>query len=222
MTLVKLCGMTGAEEVAHAVTAGADRLGFVVEYPQANPWNLSRGQARMLMAPVPTHVARVVVVGGDADTILGIVADLVPDMVQIHDDGPAEVVAAVAASGVPVVKALRIDVDAADPDPEEWIARGRAFVAAGARELLVDSKSATRPAGTGVAVDRGFVRRVVAGVGVPVVLAGGLDPQNVAATIWAVGPAVVDVISGVEGAGHVKDPALVTAFVAAVRGVATR
>lgn len=218
MTRVKICGMTSAPEVAQAVAAGADRLGFVTEYPQRNPWNMPRARARALMEAVPAGVVRVAVVGGDAAAILGIVRDLAPGMVQIHDDGPAEVVAAVAAAGVPVVKALRIDVDAPDPDPDEWIALGRAFVAAGATELLVDSKSSARPAGTGVAVDRAFVRRVVDGVGVPVVLAGGLNPGNVAATIRLARPAVVDVISGVEGPGHVKDPALMAAFVAAVRG----
>lgn len=217
MTLVKICGMTRPDEVAAAVSAGADRLGFVVEYPQDNPWNLTRDRARELMAAVPPGVLRVAVVGGDADGILGIVRDLAPDMVQIHDDGPADVVAAVAAHGVPVVKALRIDVDAPDPDPAVWIALGRSFAAAGAAELLVDSKSSTRPAGTGVTVDRAFVGRVVEAVGVPVVLAGGLNPGNVAQTIRHVRPAVVDVITGVEGPGHVKDPALVAAFVAAVR-----
>lgn len=217
MTLVKVCGMTLPQEVEHAAAAGADRLGFVVEYPQRNPWNLSRAGARALMAAVPAGVARVAVVGGDAGSILAIVSDVAPDMVQIHDDGPAEVVAAVADAGLPVVKALRIDIDALDPDPDEWIVRGREFAAAGAREILVDSKSSRRPAGTGIAVDRAFVRRVVEGVGVPVVLAGGLNPDNVAETIRDVRPAVVDVITGVEGPGHVKDPARVTAFVAAVR-----
>lgn len=218
MTLVKICGMTRPQDVAAAVAAGADRLGFVVEYPQGNPWNLPRDRARELMAAVPPGVLRVVVVGGDAQAILGIVRDLAPGMVQIHDDGPADVVAAVAAARVPVVKALRIDVDAPDPDPEHWIGLGRSFAAAGAAELLVDSKSSSRPAGTGVAVDRAFVRRVVEGVGVPVVLAGGLTPGNVAGTIREVRPAVVDVISGVERPGHVKDPALMAAFVDAVRG----
>ena len=217
MTRVKICGMTRPEEVAAAISAGADRLGFVVEYPQDNPWNLTRDRARELMAAVPPGVLRVAVVGGDADAILDIVRDLAPNMVQIHDDGPAEVVAAVAAQGIPVIKALRIDVDAPDPDPAAWIAMGRSFVAAGAEELLVDSKSSARPAGTGIAVDRAFVRRVVDAVGVPVDLAGGLNPGNVAQTIRDVRPAVVDVISGVEGPGHVKDPALMAAFVAAVR-----
>ncbi|MCC6831151.1 MAG: phosphoribosylanthranilate isomerase [Thermoleophilia bacterium] len=217
MTLVKICGMTRPEDVAAAVAAGADRLGFVVEYPQDNPWNLTRERARDVMDAVPQRVLRVAVVGGGADAILEIVGNLAPDMVQIHDDGPAAVVAAVAAAGVPVVKALRIDVDAPDPDPAHWIALGRAYAAAGAAELLVDSKSSARPAGTGVAVDRAFVRRVADGVPVPVVLAGGLTPANVATAVREVRPAVVDVISGVEGPGHTKDPALMAAFVSAAR-----
>jgi len=217
VTLVKICGMTRPEDVAAAVAAGADRLGFVVEYPQDNPWNLTRERARDVMDAVPQRVLRVAVVGGGADAILEIVGNLAPDMVQIHDDGPAAVVAAVAAAGVPVVKALRIDVDAPDPDPAHWIALGRAYAAAGAAELLVDSKSSARPAGTGVAVDRAFVRRVADGVPVPVVLAGGLTPANVATAVREVRPAVVDVISGVEGPGHTKDPALMAAFVSAAR-----
>ncbi|MFN8121603.1 MAG: hypothetical protein U0237_04145 [Thermoleophilia bacterium] len=101
------------------------------------------------------------------------------------------------------------------------MAPGRSDAAAGAAEPLVDSGSSSRPAGTGVAVDRALVRRAVEAVGVPVVLGGGPNRANVAETVRDARPAVIDVISGVEGPGHVEDPALMAAFVAADRDALT-
>jgi phosphoribosylanthranilate isomerase len=217
MTLVKICGITHADDAAAAVAAGADRLGFVVDYPVPTPWTLDAGTAARMMAGVPDGVLRVAVVGGSAEAILAIAAATGADAVQIHDDGPPEVVAAVAAAGVPVIRALRIDPGLGTPDPAEWVARGREYVAAGAGELLVDSVTAARPAGTGLAVDPGLVGEIVRAAGVPVVLAGGLTPETVAAAVRAVRPACVDVISGVAAAGGRKDDARMRAFVAAVR-----
>jgi phosphoribosylanthranilate isomerase len=217
VTLVKICGVTHADDAAAAVRAGADRLGFVVEYPVPTPWTLHAARAAELMAGVPGTPVRVAVVGGTAEAILAIVRSTRPDAVQIHDDGPPEVVAGVAATGVPVVKALRVDPSRHDMDAAGWIALGRAHVAAGAAELLVDSVTAARPAGTGLAVDRALVREIAAGVGVPVVLAGGLTPGNVADAVREVRPACVDVISGVAAGGGRADHAKVAAFVAAVR-----
>jgi phosphoribosylanthranilate isomerase len=67
---VKICGITHPDDAALAVEEGADALGFVVEYPDANPWILSRHRAAELMRTVPPFVTRVAVVGGDARTIL--------------------------------------------------------------------------------------------------------------------------------------------------------
>ena len=214
---VKICGITSAADAEVCARAGADRLGFVVEYPEDVPWNLSASEAGRLMRRVPRGVVRVAVVGGTAGTIVGIVDATGADAVQLHGDEDEDTVAAVAATGVPVVKALRADASRAAGDPGEWVAAARRFVTAGAAEILLDSRSTDRPAGTGVAFDRRVAATVVRELDRPVILAGGLSPGNVTDAVARVRPAGVDVISGVEGPGHRKDPALVAAFVAAAK-----
>lgn len=219
MTFVKICGVTSEADLRLSVATGADRLGFVVEYPADVPWNLDRHQAARLIAQVPASVSAVAVVGGDAATILELIDRTRAGMVQLHGDEDLATVRAVAASGLPVIKALRAEVGDLVGDPAGWIATARAFADAGAREILVDSRSAARAAGTGVPFDWDLAAAMAAQLPVPLVLAGGLTPGNVADALARVRPAGVDVISGVEGPGHSKDPALVERFVAAVRAV---
>lgn len=103
-------------------------------------------------------------------------------------------------------------------EPEDWVALARTFIDAGAAEILLDSRSADRPAGTGEAFNWDVARAVAETLDVPVILAGGLHPGNVAEAIATVRPAGVDVISGVAGVADRKDPALIRGFVNAVRG----
>lgn len=219
MTLVKVCGLTDAGDVATCAAAGVDRLGFVVEYPLPVPWSLSRARAAMLMEAVPGPAARVAVVGGDAGAILAIAEATGADLLQLHGDESEAVVAAVAARGHRVIKALRVDPDA-PPTPDDLARQAGRFVAAGAREILLDAKTASRPAGTGRALDRALAREVARALAVPLILAGGLTPENVGAAVRHVRPAGVDALSGVEDARHRKDAARVRAFVAAVRAAA--
>lgn len=213
---VKICGLTHPDDVRAAVAAGADRLGFVVAYPQPVPWQLDVARARELMA-LADGCARVAVVGGDAQPIIRIVGDTGVELAQLHGDEPPQVVEAVAGTGVRVVKALRTEVGRPVGDPEDWIAAARTFIDAGAAEILLDSRSADRPAGTGEVFNWDVARAVVDALDVPVVLAGGLTPRNVAEAIATVRPAGVDVISGVSARGDRKHAGLMRAFVAAAR-----
>jgi phosphoribosylanthranilate isomerase len=214
---VKICGLTHAADVASAVELGADRLGFVVDYPLPVPWNLSPARARELMSHAGGR-DRVAVVGGAAETILRIVGEVGPEFVQLHADEPADVVATVARSGVPVIKALRALTGQPVGAAAQWIDLARRFAAAGATEILLDSRSADRPAGTGEVFNWEVAAAVVEALaddGVPVLLAGGLTPGNVADAIARVHPDGVDVISGVAGVADRKDPARMAAFIAA-------
>jgi phosphoribosylanthranilate isomerase len=222
VTRVKLCGVTTAADVELCVEAGADAIGFVVRYPEPVPWNLEPRQARELVARVPPFSATVAVVGGDARAILELVEQVAPNAVQLHRDEDAATVAAVAAglagTGVKVIKAVRIATDAgAVPPAEHWLGLARAFVDAGADAILLDSKTTLRPAGTGQAFDWQIARTVVAELGAPVLLAGGLTPENVAGAVADVRPYAVDVISSVEDHQHRKAPERVRAFVRAAR-----
>jgi phosphoribosylanthranilate isomerase len=219
---VKTCGITCEEDLELCAEAGADAVGLVVEYPLPVPWTLTRARARELARYAPRSTDRVAVVGGDAATILGIVHEVEPTVVQLHLDESIETVSAIreglSGAGVRIVKAIRIRADRdAVPPAEHWLGLAHRFVDAGAHRILLDSKTSTRPAGTGVAFDWAIAREVAAGLGAPLSLAGGLTPENVAAAVREVRPHEVDVISSLEDERHRKVPERVRAFVAAAR-----
>ena len=228
MARIKMCGITREEDVAMCADAGADALGFVVEYPQPTPWTLTRERAAELMRTVPPFVGRVAVVGGDADTILGICAATCPDLVQLHGDEPTsvveEVAAGLAATGVRLIKAVRIpageratgvDACARHRSVAEVAMR---FLEAGADGILLDSKTSDRPAGTGRTFEWSIARHAADAIG-PLILAGGLTPENVGRAVTEVRPYGVDVITSLENARHRKVEERVRAFVRAVRSV---
>ncbi len=226
MTWAKICGLCHADDVELCADAGVDALGFVVDYPADVPWNLSVRQAAELMRLVPPGIERVAVVGDDAAQVLSIADALHPDLVQLHaDEEPTTtelIVRELHERGIRVAKALRFEVATGrllsrHQLPDSAVAAARLFEETGADVLLLDSVSATRPAGTGQTVDLRVAREIRDAVNLPVVLAGGLRAENVAAAIDAVEPFGVDVISGVEGPAGRKVPERVRAFLAAVR-----
>jgi phosphoribosylanthranilate isomerase len=221
---VKICGITSPDDAAMAVEEGADALGFVVEYPDDNPWILSRQRAAELMRTVPPFVTRVAIVGGDAPTILRLVDATEPHALQLHRDEPEACVAELArrldGTGIRLIKALRIDASVPGPAADVIAAAARRFVDAGADAVLVDSVIPGRPAGTGRAVDWNLARTVVDAGVAPCILAGGLDPDNVGRAVAAVRPFAVDVISAVEDADHRKVRERVRAFIQAAKRAA--
>jgi phosphoribosylanthranilate isomerase len=222
MTRVKICGITTEDDAALCAEAGADALGFVVEYPHPVPWTIDRDRAAKLIGSVPPFVVRVAVVGGNAATILAIAEAARPDVLQLHLDEDEATVAAVreglAATGIRLVKAIRIDADGgAAPPASEWLALARRFLDSGADAILLDSKTSSRPAGTGKTVDWSLAREVAASLDAPLILAGGLTPENVAGAIRDVRPYGIDVITSVEDASSRKSPERVRAFMDAAR-----
>lgn len=222
MVRVKCCGITSEADAELCVAEGAHALGFVVEYPFPVPWSLPRDRAAALMARVAPFVSRVAVVGGDAATVAALAAATGADAVQLHYDEPEPVVEAVAkllsGSGTRVIKALRIDSSARGKDPEPWIAAGRRFHDAGADALVLDARASTPAGGTGMTFDWAIAAAVARASACPVILAGGLNPANVARAIGEVRPHGVDVITALETPDHRKDPAKVRAFLAAATG----
>ena len=219
---VKICGITHPDDAAMAVEEGADALGFVVEYPDANPWILTRHRAAALMRTVPPFVTRVAIVGGDAArTILDLLDTIEPHALQLHRDEPEACVTALAnrlaGTGIRLIKALRIDASVPGPAADVLAAAARRFVEAGADAVLVDSVVPGRPAGTGKAVDWGLARTVVDTGVAPCILAGGLHPGNVARAVAAVRPFAVDVITSVEDETNRKVRDKVRAFIQAAK-----
>ncbi|MBW2598849.1 MAG: phosphoribosylanthranilate isomerase [Deltaproteobacteria bacterium] len=223
MTRIKICGMTKEEDIRLCVKAGVNALGFVVEYPIDVPWNLDRKKARELMRAVPPFVSRVIVVGDDPELVIELTEFLRPHAVQLHGNEKlsvtAELVTALKALHVPVIKALRFSVETGTCAfaSEEPLDAARLIENTGVDALLLDSVSDVRPAGTGRSIDWGMARTIRNSINLPLILAGGLHAGNVGEAVAAVNPYGVDVISGVEHPVGGKDPEKVGAFVNAVQ-----
>lgn len=204
-TRVKICGITTARDAAAAVAAGADAIGVI--FAPSNR-RVSVEQARAILREVPPMVARVgVFVDAGPDEIAAAVVACGLHAVELcGDESPEEC----ASAPVPVIKTLHVG------DGFTWAAFEpyRGHVSA----VLLDTAvaGASFRGGTGVRLD--WERALPLPADVPVVLAGGLDPDNVAEAVRAVRPFAVDVASGVEVSPGVKDHAKIAAFVSAVAG----
>ena len=205
--LVKICGITSAEDALLAVDAGADALGFV--FFSMSPRRTTAERAAAIAHELPPGVRRIGVFVNEPRDGMARVADAVGlDLLQLHGDEPPE---ALFGLPRPAIKAVRVGKGFA---PEE--ALRYAGKAAG---ILVDTHlpgGTPLPGGTGVPFDWSLVTGLAERVPL-LILAGGLDPSNVAEAIRAVRPHAVDVSSGVESGPGRKDPEKVKAFVEAAR-----
>lgn len=200
---VKICGVTGVEDAELVCAAGASAVG--VNLVPGSPRQVEPAQARAIVAAVAGRLETVAVVRALPEGELrALRAALGVDWVQIHDEIDPGVLGRVPGAFL----AVRIG-DAADVT--------RARRAPGPR-VLVDAKVPGALGGTGQAFDWSLVAALARERAI--VLAGGLNPGNVAEAVAAVAPWGVDVASGVERAGDPrrKDAARVSAFVAAARG----
>lgn len=222
---VKICGVSDPSELAMVIESGADAAGFVTEYPEPVPWNMDRVRARDLLGRVPPFMTGVMVTGGASEKVLELAEYARPRLVQLHTDNSCAETAVIASGlaemGIGLIRALRIRAGAAVAcgDISDPLDAGRALEATGISALLIDSRTSSLPAGTGVQVDYELACRVKEAITVPLILAGGLTVGNIRQAVEAVRPYAVDVISGVEAARGVKAPELVREFVRAARGL---
>lgn len=202
---VKICGITRIEDALAAVAAGADALGFVF-YAQS-PRAVEPEQAAGIIRRLPPFVTTVGLFVNEARTRIEEVTRYCGlDMVQLHgDESPEEC----RIPGRRVVKALRVR------DAESLKAAGRYDVAG----LLLDAWSGEVYGGSGQTFDWTLLRNFASRR--PVILAGGLTPDNVGEAIRSVRPFAVDVSSGVEAAPGRKDPRKIRAFIDVVNKAAT-
>ena len=86
MVKIKICGITSVEDALMCAEAGADYLGFVTEFPQPVPWNLSRKESLQIIDKVRTRLSIVVVTSGTPNKILQVARFTQPDFVQLHGE----------------------------------------------------------------------------------------------------------------------------------------
>lgn len=196
-TRVKICGITRLEDALAAVDAGADALGFVF-YP-ASPRYVAPAVAEVIIQQIPPFVTTVALfVNETAAQIEAVLNQTSIDLLQFHGDESPEFCQQF---NRPYFKALRMS-----PDINVMVETKRF---ASARGILLDAYRPGMPGGTGEAFDW---ERIPSDINLPLVLAGGLDQNNVAQAINQVKPYAVDVSGGVEMAKGLKDGSKILSF----------
>ena len=208
MVKIKICGITNVEDAKVAVAAGADALGFVMY--RKSPRFVEPAVVKAIVAGLPPFMLPVgVFVNEEPARVRTLMDECGLALAQLHGDETAPYCQDL---GRPVLKALRLK------DRGTFLALAEFSGRANVRGFLIDAFSDQAYGGTGQTVDWGLAQEVAQSM--PVVLAGGLTPVNVAEAITRVRPYGVDVSSGVELSPGKKDHKKVKDFIRAVRLVA--
>jgi phosphoribosylanthranilate isomerase len=202
---VKICGITRKEDLDAAAEAGADAVGFVVGVA-SSPRNLSLSDAEKLIRQVPPFVKSVLVtVPASLEDLVETCEVLNPDAVQIH--------------GANLFGAFReqlpntLLLGAVKANPRDAVDNA-AKAAEMCDAVLLDSFDNGRYGGTGIVHDWELSKKVKQVIHPkPLILAGGLTPENVAEAVRAVEPYAVDVSSGVERQLGIKDHKKIIKFI---------
>jgi phosphoribosylanthranilate isomerase len=204
--LVKICGITRLADAELAVECGAGALGFVF-WPDS-PRFIDPESARTIIATLPPAVIPVgVFVNQSREYVNEVAAKVSLGAVQLHGDESVEYAKAMTR---PVLKAVAL-AEASEEAIDAWPLETM---------MLLDVHDPVRRGGTGKIVDWGRASSVARRR--PVILAGGLTPENVGEAIGRVGPSGIDVSSGVERSPGLKDPDKLKALFVATKRVETR
>lgn len=223
MFQVKICGITTASDAILATSAGADAIGL--NFYEPSPRYILPEQARGVVAALPAGVRAVgVFVNAPLEQILSLCSAIPLAAVQLHGDEPPAMVAALRVR-LPqrtwLVRALRCREASLLP-VSDYLA---ACIALGPAPdaVLLDAYRAGEYGGTGQVLDWSTVARERGLLGqIPLILAGGLTPNNVADAIAATHPSGVDTASGVEASPGKKDSQLVQDFISSARAAFAR
>jgi phosphoribosylanthranilate isomerase len=196
-TRVKICGITRQEDAWAAIDAGADALGFVFYAP--SPRAVTAAQAQAIIKSLPPYISKVgLLVNAPVAEVQQLVATTALDCLQFHGDEQADYCEKF---NLPYYKAIRVK-------PELNLIQCELDFAS-ASALLLDTFSEKAVGGTGQTFDWSLIP---AGLQKPVILAGGLNPDNVTQALQQVQPYAVDVSGGVEAQKGIKSQQKIAAF----------
>lgn len=211
MTRVKICGIKTLDDAKAVVDAGADALGFLVDIKSAKN-SVGSATAAAIIAQLPPFVSSVAVTTEtDAKAILRIVRNARANTIQLQGKVTPDTVRAVKVFFVKVYVAIHVT-------DENAIEEAKKFEDAADAIILDSTDKSGALGGTGKTHDWDISRRIVEAVSIPVILAGGLTPDNVAEAIQKVRPYAVDVQSGVNNLDGSKDIGKVRLFIQRANG----
>ncbi|ENU99779.1 phosphoribosylanthranilate isomerase [Acinetobacter variabilis] len=205
-TRAKICGITRVEDVQAVADAGCDAIGFVF-YPPS-PRSVTQAQAEALVKAVPAYIQVVgLFVNSTAYEIQDILKTVPLDILQFHGDESPEQCQAIAQQvGRRWYKAIQVKPDL------DVVAEIQRYQAAGASAVLLDAWHPDLKGGTGHSFDWSTFPQL----DIPLILAGGLNPDNIEEAIHTTQAYAVDVSGGVESAKGIKDQQLIERFMQGV------
>jgi phosphoribosylanthranilate isomerase len=226
-TRIKICGIRSPEEIELAAFYGADAVGFITEVPVESPRKLDSDTAASLVSRVPRCLDSVLVIMPENYAMaLELIEKVRPDIVQIHSMLPlSELEIIKEKTDIPIIKTL--SVPAQDETSRDKIDNSTLIFdlleqvslleeTAVADSILLDTGKSGKTGGTGCVHDWNLSRRIADETRIPLILAGGLRPENVQEAIRTVSPYAVDTASGVETCGK-KDALKIKSFIEEVR-----
>lgn len=202
--LIKVCGITRADDVSACCSAGVDLVGFVTEYPIDVLWNLTEEEAGKLMAQVRRPAKRCLVTGGKVDRIVALTKSLRPDYLQLHYKETLEdtkaVIEALKDEKVGVVKTLPVSrkeriAQFGTEDIETCVGLlNEVDICA----IVVDFQSGDRANKRSKEAYPSFYAKVKAASTHPVVLSGDISPLNIRRIMETSDPDIISILSGIE------------------------
>lgn len=203
----KICGTTRAQDALAAAQLGADAVGAILF--EKSPRAVAPNQLREIFGNLASEICKVIVlVNPDVNLVENAIETGLVDLLQFHGEETPEFCESF---DLPYMKAIRVQsVDQV---------RREMDLHKNAKQFLLDKYQKDVPGGTGKVFDWELAAEIVDSSGAPIVLAGGLSPDNVTTAISEVKPFGVDAVSGIEQEHGVKDLDKLTRFIRAVRQV---
>jgi len=206
---VKICGIKTEHDLAVAINAGADAVGFITDVPVDSSRKITLAEASRLISKVPVFVTAVLVIMPEnAQKATRMIKAAKPAAVQIHNELALSELKKIRETDVKIIKTLPVSQDARADTLIKQIHDLSGVVDA----ILLDTARDGKTGGTGIPHNWEISSKLVMNAGIPVILAGGLKPENVRDAVKCVHPYAVDTASGVETDGR-KDEKKVMDFI---------
>lgn len=208
MTKVKICGITNSEDAIVAAESGADAIGVIVDVPVETPRKVSIEKAGEILASAPLFASRVIVLmPKNIEYAVDIADKLNPDIIQLHGNESLDFISKLKKDiTADIIKVLHVDNTTKINDIIKYAEISDA--------ILIDTKFGNLAGGTGKTHDWRKSKMICDMIKpTPLILSGGLNPENVSDAINAVNPYAVDVSSGVESMPGKKDARKIDEFI---------
>lgn len=201
---LKICGCTNEKDIRMVVSNGVSKIGMVVEYPLEVPWNISSDEAMVLRKLIPSGYRAVLVVGGENEKVLEIAKKVKPDMMQLHFNETLEQTAYLSKElkkmGIGVIQSVPLKKEDCvkqygTDDIETIITK---LCETDIEEILVDPRKGEDVAKKNLKADEELFQRIKSISSKPVVLAGGINSDNISDIILRNNPEAIDVMNGSE------------------------